>query len=72
MKYQFERDWENGTMTMAVVDARRFGVSVRAAMRELERTAQCYGLTTELYYQHIQSYLDQMAARLETKLKDPD
>lgn len=70
MKYRFEMDWESGTMTMAVVDARRFGVAVRDAMRDLERAAKCYNLTKEPYYQHIQTYLDRMATRLETEPRE--
>ena len=63
--YKFEKDIERNMMSMDVVDARRFGVAVREAMRVLEREALCYKLTNEQYYLDTQIFLRKMAERLE-------
>lgn len=67
MRYKFEEDLANNLLSIDVVDARRFGVAMRAVMRDLEQTAKYYNLTKEPYYRHVQAYLDRMAVRLEAK-----
>lgn len=65
MQYDFEKDIENNELSMAVVNARRFGAAIRKAMATLEQDAGCYSLTREPYYADVQNFLGQMANRLE-------
>ena len=65
--YRFEKDLLNNEMSVAVVNARRFGVAVRQAMDLLKREAGCYRLQNEPYYMDTQAILEEMATRLEAK-----
>ena len=70
MMYKFERALKENLLDMSVVDARRFGHAVRAAMRVLEREAACYSLCKEDYYLDTMAFLEQMEARLMAKGED--
>lgn len=70
MLYKFEQDLAKNELSMAVIDARRFAVGVRKAMRILEEEAGCYKLTNEPYYLDTQAFLERMANRLTAKPKE--
>ena len=65
--YEFEKDLQNNELSIAVVNARRFGAAVRQAMHLLEREAGCYRLYNEQYYKDTQAILEEMATRLQAE-----
>lgn len=67
MKYDFENDLQQNLMSMEIVDARRFAVAIRDAMRSLKRDAGGYKLQGKDYYVDTQSFLEKMATRLEAR-----
>ena len=68
--YKFEKDLAKNEMSMAVVDARRFGAAIRKAARLLEQEAGAYKLTDEQYYLDTQAFLELMASRLRGEPKE--
>lgn len=68
--YKFEKDIAQNMMSIEVVDARRFALSIRGAMEYLRVDAGCYRLTDEQYYKDTMRYLDRMASRLEAKFQE--
>lgn len=69
MKYKFENDLEKNQLSMAVVDARRFGKAVEEAIHGLELEIRCYGLQEEPYVLETMAFLERMANRLTFKDK---
>lgn len=65
--YEFEKSLQNNELSMAVIDARRFGAAVWKAMELLRNEASIYKLHNEQYYKDTQAILEEMATRLEAK-----
>ena len=65
MEYDFEKSLKENKMDMSIVDARRFAVAIRDAIKVLDREAACYKLTNKAYYTDTKEFLEQQAARLE-------
>lgn len=65
MKYDFEKSLKENKMDISVVDARRFAVAIREAIKVLDREAACYKLTNKAYYLETKGFLEKQLARLE-------
>ena len=68
--YKFEQDLAKNEMSVAVVDARRFGKAVKEAIDGLALEARCYSLLDEPYYKETMDFLEQMANRLTANPKE--
>lgn len=65
MEYDFEKSLRENKMDISVVDARRFSVAIREAIKVLDREAACYKLTNKAYYLETKEFLEKQLARLE-------
>lgn len=65
MEYDFEKSLRENKMNISVVDARRFSVAIREAIKVLDREAACYKLTNKAYYLETKEFLEKQLARLE-------
>ncbi len=68
--YEFEKYLAKNSLDISVINARRFAVAIRQAMKLLQREAGCYKLNNEPYCVEINAYLEQMATRLEATPSD--